>query len=202
MNDSGRVQPRYARGMDPEIVLPSLAQQFPFTPQLAHASPYGRPTARHAHGGTRHEFVYKTSSEGLVTSLSHPGALDAPVEQRDQDDSTPEDEAIATEPKRKSDNGSVPRASRERRAARVGELEERLRRVKEVHEKDEAGRQERVHNLELELQAYKSKCEVLENLLERERKDRVDAERNLGNAREVKRSVGCRSSSSGGAGKH
>ncbi|EEY20275.1 predicted protein [Verticillium alfalfae VaMs.102] len=202
MNDSGRIQPRYARGMEPEMVLPSLAQQFPFTPQLAHASLYGLPPPRHVHGGTTHEFVHKTSSEGLVTYSGHPGALDAPVEQRDHDDSAPEDEANTTEPKRKSNNSSVPRASRERRAARVGDLEERLRHVKDVHEKDEAGRQERVHNLELELQAYKSKCEVLENLLERERKDRVDAERNLGKARDGGKSIGCRSSPTGGPVKH
>ncbi|EGY22093.1 uncharacterized protein VDAG_03533 [Verticillium dahliae VdLs.17] len=202
MNDSNRIQPSNARGIDPEVVLPSLVQKFPFTPQLAHASPYGRPTTRHVQGGTSHEFVHKTSSEGLVTNSSHPSALNAPIEQRGHDDSALEDEPHTTKPKRKNDNGSVPRASRERRAARVGELEERLRHVKEVHEKDEAGRQKRLHNLKLELQAYKSKCEVLENLLQRERQDRVDVERNIGNARERERSVGCSSSPSGCARKH
>ncbi|OLN89010.1 AP-1-like transcription factor 3 [Colletotrichum chlorophyti] len=81
--------------------------------------------------------------------------------------------------KRKAQNRAAQRAFRERRAARVGELEEQLDEQRELHEKTEKDLKDRVHGLEMELQSFKSRCLVLENLLDRERKDRVKAETEL-----------------------
>ncbi|KAK2040589.1 bZIP transcription factor [Colletotrichum somersetense] len=81
--------------------------------------------------------------------------------------------------KRKAQNRAAQRAFRERRAARVGELEEQLDEIREAHEKAEQELKDRVHGLEMELQSFKSRCLVLENMLDRERKDRVKAETEL-----------------------
>ncbi|TDZ35651.1 bZIP transcription factor hapX [Colletotrichum spinosum] len=81
--------------------------------------------------------------------------------------------------KRKAQNRAAQRAFRERRAARVGELEEQLDEQRETYEKTEKELKDKVHGLEMELQAFKSRCVVLENLLDRERKDRVKAETDL-----------------------
>ncbi|WYZ38186.1 hypothetical protein EsH8_III_000100 [Colletotrichum jinshuiense] len=81
--------------------------------------------------------------------------------------------------KRKAQNRAAQRAFRERRAARVGELEEQLDEIREGHEKTEKDLKDRVHGLEMELQSFKSRCLVLENMLDRERKDRVKAETEL-----------------------
>ncbi|TKW55137.1 AP-1-like transcription factor [Colletotrichum tanaceti] len=81
--------------------------------------------------------------------------------------------------KRKAQNRAAQRAFRERRAARVGELEEQLEEIREGHEKAEKDLKDRVHGLEMELQSFKSRCLVLENMLDRERKDRVKAETEL-----------------------
>ncbi|KAM0328820.1 hypothetical protein ACHAQA_005235 [Verticillium albo-atrum] len=78
--------------------------------------------------------------------------------------------------KRKAQNRAAQRAFRERRAARVGELEEQLDEIKEAHDKKEADSKDRIHELEMEVQSYKSRCDVLETMLERERQDRVKAE--------------------------
>ncbi|KAF6808567.1 bZIP transcription factor [Colletotrichum musicola] len=81
--------------------------------------------------------------------------------------------------KRKAQNRAAQRAFRERRAARVGELEEQLDEQREAQEKTEKELKDKVRGLEMELQAFKSRCLVLENLLERERKERVKAEADL-----------------------
>ncbi|EFQ34915.1 bZIP transcription factor [Colletotrichum graminicola M1.001] len=81
--------------------------------------------------------------------------------------------------KRKAQNRAAQRAFRERRAARVGELEEQLDEIRETHEKAEQELKDRVHGLEMDLQSFKSRCLVLENMLDRERKDRVKAETEL-----------------------
>ncbi|KAK1720399.1 uncharacterized protein BDZ83DRAFT_754901 [Colletotrichum acutatum] len=81
--------------------------------------------------------------------------------------------------KRKAQNRAAQRAFRERRAARVGELEEQLDEIREGHEKVEKDLKDKVHGLEMELQSFKSRCLVLENMLDRERKDRVKAESEL-----------------------
>ncbi|KAK2757420.1 bZIP transcription factor [Colletotrichum kahawae] len=81
--------------------------------------------------------------------------------------------------KRKAQNRAAQRAFRERRAARVGELEEQLDEQRDVYEKTEKDLKDKVHSLEMELQSFKSRCVLLETLLERERKDRVKAETEL-----------------------
>ncbi|PFH61171.1 hypothetical protein XA68_18054 [Ophiocordyceps unilateralis] len=78
--------------------------------------------------------------------------------------------------KRKAQNRAAQRAFRERRAARVCELEQQLDEQRETHEKHDAEIKEKMHDLELDLQSFRSRCLLLENMLERERQERVRAE--------------------------
>ncbi|KAI1056218.1 hypothetical protein LB507_001634 [Fusarium sp. FIESC RH6] len=78
--------------------------------------------------------------------------------------------------KRKAQNRAAQRAFRERRAARVGELEEQLDQQREVQEKHEQDLKDKIHELELDVQSYRSRCMLLENMLERERQDRIRVE--------------------------
>ncbi|RDA93035.1 hypothetical protein CP533_0696 [Ophiocordyceps camponoti-saundersi (nom. inval.)] len=78
--------------------------------------------------------------------------------------------------KRKAQNRAAQRAFRERRAARVCELEQQLDEQREAHEKHDAEMRDKMHGLELDLQSLRSRCLLLENMLERERQDRVRAE--------------------------
>ncbi|KAM7202596.1 AP-1-like transcription factor [Naviculisporaceae sp. PSN 640] len=71
--------------------------------------------------------------------------------------------------KRKAQNRAAQRAFRERRAARVGELEEQLEEQKEEHDKATRELQERIHHLENEAQNLRSRCQWLEKSLEEER---------------------------------
>lgn len=75
--------------------------------------------------------------------------------------------------KRKAQNRAAQRAFRERRAARVGELEEQLEAEKEEHDKAQQALQDKVHRLEMDAQALQSRCEVLENMLDKERAERA-----------------------------
>lgn len=75
--------------------------------------------------------------------------------------------------KRKAQNRAAQRAFRERRAARVGELEEQLEEIREEHERKERESQERIHQLEVESQALQAKCQWLESTLEKERLERA-----------------------------
>ncbi|KAL1836213.1 hypothetical protein VTJ49DRAFT_5420 [Mycothermus thermophilus] len=77
--------------------------------------------------------------------------------------------------KRKAQNRAAQRAFRERRAARVGELEEQLEEEKENHERAVRELQERISHLELETQTLQSRCQMLESMLEKERQSRVAA---------------------------
>lgn len=74
--------------------------------------------------------------------------------------------------KRKAQNRAAQRAFRERRAARVGELEEQLLEQKDEHERTLGDLQERVSHLEAENQSLQSRCEWLQGLLEKERQSR------------------------------
>lgn len=65
----------------------------------------------------------------------------------------------------------------------MGELEEQLDECKEEREKAERGLMEKIHTLELDLQSFRSKCSLLENLLEREREDRIRVENEAENLR-------------------
>lgn len=79
--------------------------------------------------------------------------------------------------KRKAQNRAAQRAFRERRAARVGELEEQLLQQKEEHDTTEGELKEKIRGLEMEVQSFRSRCLLLEGMLERERKERVRAEK-------------------------
>ncbi|GAB1314467.1 Hap4 transcription factor, heteromerization domain protein [Madurella fahalii] len=74
--------------------------------------------------------------------------------------------------KRKAQNRAAQRAFRERRAARVGELEEQLEEEKETHERTVRELQERISHLEIETQTLQSRCQWLEAMLEKERQGR------------------------------
>lgn len=74
--------------------------------------------------------------------------------------------------KRKAQNRAAQRAFRERRAARVGELEEQLEAENLEHEKAQQALQDKVRRLEMDAQALQSRCEVLENMLDKERAER------------------------------
>ncbi|KAL1894080.1 hypothetical protein Cpir12675_003864 [Ceratocystis pirilliformis] len=82
--------------------------------------------------------------------------------------------------KRKAQNRAAQRAFRERRAARVGELEEQIEDHKQVRDAVESELRERIHGLELELQSFRSRCSLLENMLERERQERIRVETSSG----------------------
>ncbi len=71
--------------------------------------------------------------------------------------------------KRKAQNRAAQRAFRERRAARVGELEEQLDDQKDEHDRTVKELQDRINHLELESQALHSRCQWLEGQLEQER---------------------------------
>ncbi|KAJ3458062.1 hypothetical protein MRS44_012171 [Fusarium solani] len=78
--------------------------------------------------------------------------------------------------KRKAQNRAAQRAFRERRAARVGELEEQLDQQREAQEKQETELKDKIHELELDVQSFRSRCMLLENMLDRERQDRIRVE--------------------------
>ncbi|KAL6879191.1 basic leucine zipper transcription factor domain-containing protein [Trichoderma novae-zelandiae] len=78
--------------------------------------------------------------------------------------------------KRKAQNRAAQRAFRERRAARVGELEELLDEHKKVQDSREKEMADRIHSLELDVQSFKSRCLLLESMLERERQERIRVE--------------------------
>ncbi|QYS94978.1 BZIP transcriptional regulator [Trichoderma simmonsii] len=78
--------------------------------------------------------------------------------------------------KRKAQNRAAQRAFRERRAARVGELEEMLDEHKKVQDNREKELTDKIHSLELDVQSFRSRCLLLESMLERERQERMRAE--------------------------
>lgn len=78
--------------------------------------------------------------------------------------------------KRKAQNRAAQRAFRERRAARVGELEEQLDQQRVEHEKQEHELKDKIRELELDVQSFRSRCMLLENMLDRERQDRIRVE--------------------------
>jgi hypothetical protein len=78
--------------------------------------------------------------------------------------------------KRKAQNRAAQRAFRERRAARVGELEEQLDQQRLVHDQEEIELKDKIHTLELDLQTFRSRCLLLENMLDKERQERIRAE--------------------------
>lgn len=84
--------------------------------------------------------------------------------------------------KRKAQNRAAQRAFRERRAARVGELEEQLEETKEEQQKREAEMRDKIARLESEvirfngeLQSWRLRCDTLDRIAEYERKEKEAA---------------------------
>lgn len=71
--------------------------------------------------------------------------------------------------KRKAQNRAAQRAFRERRAARVGELEDQLEDQKLEYDRTERDYQEKIQGLETDVQVLRSRCQFLESLLEKEK---------------------------------
>ncbi|EFX00678.1 bzip transcription factor [Grosmannia clavigera kw1407] len=71
--------------------------------------------------------------------------------------------------KRKAQNRAAQRAFRERRAARVGELEDQLDEQKIEHDRAQQEYQDQIRSLETEVQVLRSRCQMLESLLEKEK---------------------------------
>lgn len=74
--------------------------------------------------------------------------------------------------KRKAQNRAAQRAFRERRAARVGELEDQLEEQKEEHERVVSELQGRISHFEVQVQTLQSRCRWLEDMLEKEKQAR------------------------------
>ncbi|ORY72161.1 uncharacterized protein BCR38DRAFT_331454 [Pseudomassariella vexata] len=85
--------------------------------------------------------------------------------------------------KRKAQNRAAQRAFRERRAARVGELEEQLDEQREEHERIEQDLRNRVQGLDLEVQTLRDRCMQLEDMLQKERADRARVSNELDSVR-------------------
>ncbi|KAH6626524.1 hypothetical protein B0J18DRAFT_477273 [Chaetomium sp. MPI-SDFR-AT-0129] len=83
--------------------------------------------------------------------------------------------------KRKAQNRAAQRAFRERRAARVGELEEQIEEDKASHDRTVRELQERISHLEVESQTLRSRCHWLESMLEKERQGRGSTASNWDN---------------------
>ncbi|KAJ1329639.1 AP-1-like transcription factor [Microdochium nivale] len=81
--------------------------------------------------------------------------------------------------KRKAQNRAAQRAFRERRAARVGELEEQLADTVQDHEKTQQDLHDHIGTLESEVQRLRGQCTNLEGQLEKERAERSRAEQEL-----------------------
>jgi hypothetical protein len=84
--------------------------------------------------------------------------------------------------KRKAQNREAQRAFRERRAARVGELEEELEETREVQQRHEAEMRKRISSLEgeilrfnTELESWRLRCDTLDRIAEYERKEKEAA---------------------------
>ncbi|KAI1822627.1 hypothetical protein F4861DRAFT_380051 [Xylaria intraflava] len=80
--------------------------------------------------------------------------------------------------KRKAQNRAAQRAFRERRAARVGELEEELEEQRDEHERVQQQLREEIRGLTAEVESLRSQCAAFEEALGRERvsKENIAAE--------------------------
>ncbi|KAI1432253.1 hypothetical protein GGR50DRAFT_697204 [Xylaria sp. CBS 124048] len=71
--------------------------------------------------------------------------------------------------KRKAQNRAAQRAFRERRAARVGELEEELEEQREEHERVQKQLREEIQSLTAQVESLRSRCATIEEMLDKER---------------------------------
>ncbi|KAI0968610.1 hypothetical protein F4678DRAFT_194627 [Xylaria arbuscula] len=81
--------------------------------------------------------------------------------------------------KRKAQNRAAQRAFRERRAARVGELEEELEEQREEHERVNQQLRQLAEGLQAEVESLRSQCGDLKDNLEKERAERIAATNEL-----------------------
>lgn len=123
--------------------------------------------------------VDKMSMASVISPMPGPPPAQAPISMTTKEWVIPprpkpgRKPATDTPPtKRKAQNRAAQRAFRERRAARVGELEEQLEAESLEHEKVQQALQDKVRRLEMDAQALQSRCEVLENMLDKERAER------------------------------
>lgn len=124
--------------------------------------------------------INKMSMASVISPMPGPSAAKAPVSMTSKEWVIPprpkpgRKPATDTPPtKRKAQNRAAQRAFRERRAARVGELEEQLEAEKEEYERALQGLQDKVHRMDMDAQSLQSRCEVLENMLDKERAERA-----------------------------
>ncbi|KAL8793093.1 MAG: hypothetical protein Q9195_004299 [Heterodermia aff. obscurata] len=94
--------------------------------------------------------------------------------------------------KRKAQNRAAQRAFRERRAARVGELEEQTQQIEEEHEKERETLKYRIQQLQVEVDRYSrlvvslsTKCQRLEEELSSERRISSGGERRMRSGGEI-----------------
>ncbi|KAG4438891.1 hypothetical protein IFR05_005626 [Cadophora sp. M221] len=99
--------------------------------------------------------------------------------------------------KRKAQNRAAQRAFRERRAARVGELEEQLDEVKEDNQKRESDLRNKIGKLEAdierfsgEIHSWRVRCDTLDRIAEYERKEKEAALAELSYLRNGARTTG------------
>ena len=99
--------------------------------------------------------------------------------------------------KRKAQNRAAQRAFRERRAARVGELEEQLEETKEEQERRESDMRDKIVKLEAdvlrfsgEVQSWRLRCDTLDRIAEYERKEKEAALAELSYLRHGSRTTG------------
>lgn len=98
--------------------------------------------------------------------------------------------------KRKAQNRAAQRAFRERRAARVGELEEQLADQVQDHERTQQELHDHIGSLESEVQRLRGQCSSLEDLLEKERAERSRVDQELDSLKRRWRMAESRGSSS------
>jgi hypothetical protein len=92
------------------------------------------------------------------------------------DDSEDAAQVLDLQTKRKVRNCVAQRTFRERRAARVTELEKELDERQALHREEDAAMTGQINDLELEIASFKAKCKLLEDMLEQERNERLRAE--------------------------
>ncbi|RFU35307.1 hypothetical protein B7463_g1066, partial [Scytalidium lignicola] len=99
--------------------------------------------------------------------------------------------------KRKAQNRAAQRAFRERRAARVGELEEQLEEFREEQQRRETDLRDKISKLETEVlrfsgevQSWKLRCDTLDRIVEYERSEKESALAELAYLRNGSRSTG------------
>ncbi|KAK4149976.1 hypothetical protein C8A00DRAFT_46519 [Chaetomidium leptoderma] len=141
----------------PVAIRPSTSNQLPLAGALAATRSMAGSTAMSPALISQARGLSMTSKEWVIPPRPKPGRKPAT-------DTPPT--------KRKAQNRAAQRAFRERRAARVGELEEQLDEDKLFHDRLVRKLQERISHLETETQTLQLRCQWLESALEKERQGR------------------------------